>query len=437
MIKNRVVNNAAWIVGCRIVQSLLNLIVGMLTARFLGPGNYGLISYVGSIVGFFIPLMKLGLNATLVQEITDDEKNEGKVLGTALGLNIPSGIISIAVAIGFVFFANKGERETLAVCAIYSVSLLFQAAEMITFWYQAKLLSKYPSIAMVIGYIAVSVYKIFLLVSQKSVLWFAASNALDHLVISTILIVSYIIIGKQRLSFSFAYAKRMLSKSKYYIVSAMMITIFQQTDKLMLKNMIGDEATGFYAAAVTCAGIFGFVYAAIIDSSLPEILQNKKISTEKYENSISCVYSIVFYASLVQSLATTILAKPMILIMYGEEYMPAVSALRIISWFVTYSYFGCIRNAWILAEGKHKYVVWIDVIGASVNVILNAILIPVLDIVGAAVASLMTQFFMNLILGFIMKPLRKNNELMMRGMNPKFAIEQAKIVLSKLGVIKT
>ena len=437
MIKNRVVKNAAWIVGCRIVQSLLNLIVGILTARFLGPGNYGLISYAGSIVGFFMPLMKLGLNTTLVQEITDDEENEGKVLGTALGMNIPSGILSIAAVIGFVCFANKGDSETVAVCAIYSASLLFQAAEMITYWYQAKLLSKYPSIAMVVGYVVVSVYKIYLLIVQKSVFWFAASNAIDHFVISAILIVSYMIIGKQRLSFSLTYAKRMLSKSKYYIISAIMITVFQQTDKLMLKNMIGDEATGFYAAAVTCAGIFGFVYAAIIDSSLPEILKNKKISTEKYENSISCVYSIIFYASLVQCLATTLLARPIILIMYGEAYLPAVSALRIISWFVTYSYFGCIRNSWILAEGKHKCVVLIDIIGASLNVVMNVILIPMRGVVGAAIASLLTQFFMNFILGFIMKPIRKNNELMIRGMNPKFAIEQVKFILSKVGLIKS
>ena len=415
-----------WIVGCRIIQAILNLIVGMLSARFLGPSNYGLLNYAASIVGFVTPLMRLGLNATLVQEITYDEQHEGKVLGTALGLTIPSGILSILSVCVFVFFANVGETETLIVCFVYSLSLLFQASEMITYWYQAKLLSKYSSIAMVVAYIVVSIYKIYLLISSKSVFWFAASNAIDHLCISVILIVLYLRIGSQKLSFSLHYAKKMLSKSKYYIISGMMITIFQQTDKLMLKNMVGDETTGYYSAAVTCAGIFGFVYAALIDSMRPEILKYKNVSKEKYENSISCTYSIVFYASLLQCAFTSIFAKQIVNILYGEAYLQAVNALRVVVWFVTYSYFGVIRGIWILGEEKHKSVIWIDISGAILNVILNLTLIPKYGLIGASVASVVTQFFMNFVMGFLIKPLRQNNFLMLKGLDPRFAFRQIK-----------
>lgn len=432
--KNKVISNAAWIIGCRIVQSLLSLIVGMLTARFLGPSNYGLINYAASIVGFAVPLMRLGLNSTLVQDISNDEKNDGKILGTALGLTIPSSLISILGIVGFVRFANAGENETLIVCSIYSLSLLFQASEMITYWYQAKLLSKYPSIAMVVGYIIVSAYKIFLLISGKNVYWFAAANAIDHFVISIILFILYIIIGKNRLSFSFKTAWKMLAKSKYYIISGMMITIFQQTDKLMLKNMVNDEITGYYSAAVTCAGIFGFVYAAIIDSMRPEILKNKRVSEEKYENSISLAYCVIFYTSLIQCAITSILARPMVYILYGEEYLPAVIALRVVVWFVTYSYFGSIRGIWILAEEKYKYVLWIDVSGAVLNIILNLLLIPVLGLIGASIASVVTQFFMNFVMGFFIKPLQRNNILMLKGINPKFAISQINSILKKKGI---
>ena len=66
-----------------------------------------------------------------------------------------------------------------------------------------------------------------------------------------------------------------------------MMVIYQQTDRIMLKVMLDESATGYYSAAVTCAGIFGFVYAAIIDSMRPEILKSKKSSEEQYEKSIS------------------------------------------------------------------------------------------------------------------------------------------------------
>ena len=53
-----VFNNAKWIIVCKIIQSLLQLVVGMLCARYLGPSNYGTINYAAGLVAFFAPLMK-------------------------------------------------------------------------------------------------------------------------------------------------------------------------------------------------------------------------------------------------------------------------------------------------------------------------------------------------------------------------------------------
>ena len=89
------------------------------------------------------------------------------------------------------------------------------------------------------------------------------------------------------------------------------------------------------------------------------------------------------------------------------------------AWYV-FSAMGLVRNVWILAEGKQKYLWAINLSGALINVVLNAILIPFMGANGAALASLATHFFSNFILGFILKPMRKNNELMLRGLNPKY-----------------
>lgn len=66
MNKNRVVKNASWIIGIQIVKSLLGLVISMLTARFLGPSNFGLINYAASIVAFVTPIMYLGDRKSVV-----------------------------------------------------------------------------------------------------------------------------------------------------------------------------------------------------------------------------------------------------------------------------------------------------------------------------------------------------------------------------------
>ena len=150
--------NVSWILIGKFVQVVIGFCVGIISARYLGPSNYGLISYAASLVAFVTPIMKLGLESTLVYEIVNNPSGEGKIVGTSIAMNFISGILCLVGVCAFVFFVNAGEVETLVVCALYGLSLLFQALEMIQYWFQSKLLSKYSAMAMLISYIIVAVH---------------------------------------------------------------------------------------------------------------------------------------------------------------------------------------------------------------------------------------------------------------------------------------
>lgn len=422
MLKNKVAKNASWIIGCKIIQAILGLIITMLTARYLGPSNYGLINYAASVVAFVVPIMQLGITNVLVQEIVQRPDEEGEILGTSLVLCISSSLLCMTGVVSFALIANAGETETIVVCALYSIMLFAQALELMQYWFQAKYLSKYTAIVAVCAYLIVSVYKVFLLKTAKNVYWFAISNALDYLLISVAIIIIYFKLGGQKFHFSFKTAKRLFGKSKYYIVSSLMVTIFAQTDKIMLKLMIDNSATGYYATAVTCAGMTSFVFAAIIDSFRPLIFEKKQVSEELFEKHLKQLYAIVIYLSLLQSLVMTLFASFIIKLLYGAEYSASVPALQLIVWYTTFSYLGSVRNIWILAENKQKYLWIINLSGALLNVVLNYFLIPVWGVMGAAFASLITQIFTNVIIGFIIRPIVHNNTIMLKALNPKILI---------------
>ena len=431
--KNSVFKNAAWIIGCKIVQSLISFVIGLLTARYLGPSNYGVISYVASVVAFALPIMQLGLKQTLVKEFIQSPDREGQVLGTALVINMISSIFCMLGSVAFVAIADAGDQITILVCALYSLTLIFQATEMTQYWFQSKLLSKYPSIATLCAYIVVALYKVFLLVTQKSVVWFALSNVLDYFLISVLLMIMYKKVGGQRLQINWQVGREMLSRSKYYIIPSLMVMIFQHTDRIMIKLMIGEAETGFYSAAITCIGISSFVFSAVIDSARPVILETKEKDQAAYEKRLMQLYSIITCMSLAQSIGMTLLAKPLVMVLYGSEYAKTASILAVAVWYVTFSYYGMVRNIWILAESKQKYLTGINVAGAIANIVLNVCLIPIWGAIGAAVASLVTQFFTNVVIGFIFKPIRHNNDLMVKSWNPKVAIGMLNRVICRKG----
>lgn len=67
----------------------------MLSARFLGPSGYGLITYTASVVAFAAPLMYLGFTSVLVQELIAHPEKEGETLGTAIFSGLISGVLCI------------------------------------------------------------------------------------------------------------------------------------------------------------------------------------------------------------------------------------------------------------------------------------------------------------------------------------------------------
>ena len=413
----KVFQNAQWIIAAKVIQSLLQMIIGMLTARFLGPSNYGLINYAASIVAFMVPVMQLGLRATLVLEYVENPIKQGEVLGTSLLMNLISAVLSIVAVICFVSVANRTEPETILVCLLYSLSLVAQAIEMVQYWFQFRLQSKYPSTVMLVAYLAVSLYKSYLLIYQKSIYWFALSHTIEYSLVGIGLLLVYRKLKGPRLQVSWSTAKCMFERSKYYILSGLMVTIFQSTDHVMLKMMIGDAENGFYTTAVTCAGITTFVFLAIIDSARPELLAVKN-NEQQFEQGISSLYCVIIYLSLAQCIAFTLLANLIVYILYGSEYLPAAPVLRIVVWYTIFSCMGTIRNIWILAKGKQSLLWIINLSGALMNILLNSILIPQWGACGAALASVVTQFFTNYIVGFFIKPIRRNNYLVIRGLSP-------------------
>lgn len=430
--RNSVTKNAAYMIAGKTAQALLGLAVSMISARYLGPSGYGIISYAASVVAFAVPLMKLGYGDILVNDIVSSPEDEGEILGTAIFFNALSALACTVGVAAFVCVADRGEKTTLIVCVLYSTNLLFQATEMIQYWYQARLMSQYTSLVSFIAYAAVSAYRIFLLISGRSIYLFAVSNALDYLLISAALIVLYRRLGAKKLSVSIKRGRDMFSRGKYFMLSSILVTVFVQTDRIMIKAMLGETQLGLYSAALTCATLTSFAFAALIDSVRPAALEKRKLSEDAFEHDMIMCYSAVIWLSLAQAVLFTVFASPIIRLLFGDGYRGSAGVLRLVVWYTAFSYIGAVRNIWILAEDKQKYLLPVNLMGAAANVVLNALTIPAFGIMGAAFSTVATQFFTNVIVGYIIKPIRYNNTLMLGGLDPRPLAEFIKKLFMRL-----
>ena len=238
LMSNKIVKNASWLIWGKIMQMIISMIVNLLTARYLGPSNYGLINYANAYIAFFSSLCTLGITSVIVTEFVKNKGKEGEIIGTTLILRFISSLLSMITIISIVSVVDADEPTTILVVIISSISVLFNILDTFQQWFQSQLKSKVTAILILVAYIVTALYKVYLLITEKSVIYFAFATTVDYIVLGMLLLFAYKRHSGKRLSFSLDYAKELLKKSCYFILPGLMVSIYAQTDKMMLKQGI-------------------------------------------------------------------------------------------------------------------------------------------------------------------------------------------------------
>lgn len=411
LLENKEIKNAGWLITGRVVQMILSFLIGIVTTRFLGPSNFGLINYGSSYVLLFTSLCTLGLNSIIIKELFNYPNKQGEILGSSILLRLLSSLLSIALITIISITIDKGEQQTVVVVFLCSLTLVFQSLDTFNYWFQSRYESNITAVCTLIAYFVTSLFRVILLLINADVYWFAIASAVDTCCLGLLLLYSFKKKSGVTLSFNQSRGKSLLYKSYHFILSGMMVAIYGQTDKLMLKHMMDTEQVGYYSLAVNLNAVWFFVLQAIIDSMYPTILSLYKEDKSKFEKKNIQLYSIVIYLSTFVAICFMVFGKVIISILYGEEYISAAEPLSIVTWYTIFAYLGVARNAWIVSENKQKYLKYIYLCAVVINIGLNGVFIPIMGAAGAAFASLITQVFTSIILPFLIKGMRENVRL--------------------------
>lgn len=412
LLANKIAKNAGWLIAGRIYHMVLAFIVGLLTARYLGPSNYGLINYAATYASFFSSFCTLGINSIIVKNFVDHPEEEGETIGSAIVLRSISSVLSVIMILCITLIADKGETITHVVVLLCGIGVIFQVMDTLNYWFQSRLQSKYAAIAAMISCTMVSIYKVWLLVTGKSVVWFAISTSIDYAVIALVLLIIYKKNNGPKFIFSITKAKELFSSSYHFILAGLMVSIYASTDRFMLKQLLNEAEVGYYSTAVSVCSAWVFVLSAITDSIYPDILQSFNSDKNIFEKKNKQLYAIVFYVSIIASCLLSVFAEPIVYILYGNDYLPAAAPLRVITWYTAFSYLGVARNAWVVCYRKQNYLKYLYVGAAVLNVGLNMLMIPLWGASGAAAASLITQISTILVFPMFIRDLRPNVKLM-------------------------
>jgi len=385
--------NTGWLFFERIIGMAVTFFVGVYVARYLGPANFGLLSYAGSFVGLFSAIATLGLDSILVRELVKDEEKRNELLGTTFVLKIIGSILVLTIILIAVRHTNNNNFTNLLIFII-AIGTIFQSFNVIKFYFQARVLSKYTVYAQIFSTIICAVIKLLLIHFNMGLIYFAMVTLLQGVILASGLIVMYI---KQKSSLfawnmNFGLAKRLLIDSWPLILSGVAISIYMKIDQVMIKNMLDSKAVGNYAIAVKISEVWYFIPMAITNSVFPAIVNAKKISEKLYYERLQKLYDLMTWLAIGIALPIMLLSNNIIYLLFGIQYQEAAGVLQIYIWATVFLFLGVATGKYLVVENYTKILFFRTLIGAVINIFLNIILISKYGIQGAAIATVFSQF---------------------------------------------
>ncbi len=391
-----ILSNMNWLFFDKAVQMGIAFFVSIWVIRYLGPEQYGVLSYAVAIVAFFSVFSKLGLDSIVVKELVNKTYEINKILGTVFYLKLFGSIITIILATLVTFLFKKDILITVAT-SVVSFSLIFQSTDVIDYWFQSKVISKYIAYSRSIAYIISAGIKIWLILIGASLIWFVAMISIETFFVAIGFIIAYYKnqnnIGKW--IFDKNIAKNLLKDSWPLILSSFAVVIYMRIDQIMIGNILGYKELGQYTVAVNLSEIWYFIPVIITTSVFPAIIKAKRHNEILYYNRLQKLYDAMVWLAVSIAVFMTFLSNWIIGVLYGQEYWQSGNILAIYIWAGIFVFLGIASEKAFVVEKIQSLIFQRSVLGVIINVVLNIFLIPRCGMQGAAVATLFSQFFVS------------------------------------------
>ncbi len=405
----KIIDNAGWLFFDKVLRMGVGLFINIWVVRYLGPSQFGQFSYATAFVALFGVLATLGLDGILIRELVRKPELAPEILGSALLLKVTGGFVALLASFSAIILLRQGDLQLSLIVAVIAVGTVFQAFDVIDFWFQSQILSRHTVVAKNSAFLVIALVKIGLILSKAPLLAFAWA-ALAEIVLGALgLLVVYRCTGKKigQWRVSLIRCRSLLADSWPMILSGLSVAIYMKIDQVMLGDMAGDRAVGIYSSVTRLTEIWYVIPTVIVSSVFPAIVQSKVKDEALYYRRITRLFSLMAAVSLPIALPMSLGSNWLIVKLYGVSYQAAGPVLAVHIWASLFVFYGIAQGPWDLTENLTRLAMARMLGGATANIALNLVLIPVYGALGAAIATVVSQALAAVLLNLLHKKTRQ------------------------------
>lgn len=381
-------------------RSVLNILFPLITfpyvSRKLTVEGIGIYNFSNSIVSYFVLIAALGIGTYAVREGAKYRKNKKKITqfsSEVFTINICSTVIAYVLLVLCLIIFPKIHKYYLCIL-IFSLQIFFTTIG--TEWiYQIYEDYTYITIRSIIFQI-VSVILLFIFVREPQ----------DYLNYATITVFSAV--GSNVLNFFHARQycnihlvfhfnwKKHLPPILILFAAGIANMIYLNSDITLLGVIKDNYIVGIYAVSSKVYNLIKTLISALLIVTIPRLAMlfgNRRM--KEYKNILSKLTNTLVILALPASVGLFLLAKEVILIISGPNYLRAISSLRILCFAYIFSILAWILSDCVLIPAKREKKVLISMSSSAIlNIVFNILLIPLWNENAAAISTVLAEVCM-------------------------------------------
>ncbi|WP_404298479.1 flippase [Halomonas sp.] len=400
--------NSAWMLAEQFLRLVSGVLVGIYIARYLGPEQFGVLNYVLAITAFVFVIARLGMDAVLVRELAQHADNAGKLLGTAMTLMLLAALVCYFLMVSVLIFVS----EPLLIkgyIALAGASVFLAAFYAFDFYFQARVKAKLGAIVKCIVISFMVLIKIVMLWRDVPLLGFVVVHLIEHFLIAIGLGIMFFRNRPPALDLAFdgGFIKPLLQSAWPMLLAGLSSLLYMRVDQLMLRHMVDMEAVGIYSAASRIYEawiLFPFVLSV---SLLPALVALKKRSPQRFEMRLQQLFSVLIACSMFAALIAWLFGDVLMLATFGRSYQESVVPLQLLMVAAIFTAVHSVTIRYLTVQHREIKVASRTLIAALLNFVANALLIPIYGPQGAALATLITMFFIAYVMDYLDADLRQ------------------------------
>lgn len=428
----KALHSVSWLFVERTVRLGLVLLTGVLTARALGDVVFGELNYAVGFVGLFFALGAMGIDDILTRDLVRRPGDRDALLGTAAIIKLGGAVALVLLAVCGSLFKDMARLQVMLIAIIASAELL-RPFSVVEHWFMSQVKAAATvrvQLAQLLISTAAKLSLVWLIETgrispEQALPWFAWAYVLEGVSLTVGYMIIYRLNGGHMRDWRFQppLARHLLSESWPMLIYGMALFVQARIDQVMIKDLLttreGEDKAfaevGQYSVALRMIEAMGFIPVIVQKTLAPAITKAKAAGAALYEDRMLNLYRLMFLLFLATSIPLYFLAKPIVVLLFGVEFEPAGTLLSLFAIRLFFTNMGTGKSSFITNESLFRYSLFTALVGVTLNVSINWLLIPELRSIGAIWATIISFLVSIFVLDLFFKRTRRNLFLMVKG----------------------